>query len=399
MPDAPISNLYVGVIEDGELSTVLQGKLLGDVPDIDVSRFTAGEPTPVEPFTADGRSGATRFRVLAVRADRTGATSLIALPLDEVDRAVQRLRIGLVGGGAAIAAVLILAAWWVERLGLRPVARLTAVADAIANGDRSRRVQIARPRTEAGHLAAAFNVMLNERDASEERLRRFVSDASHELRTPLTSIRGYLDLYREGGFRGDGELDDVVRRMSQESHRMHSLVEDLLLLAKLDEHRPLRQEPVDVAALLHDAATDAGVLQPSRPIVVDVHPPVEALGDPLRLQQVVAALVSNALAHTDGQAELRLSARHGSSGVELSVADTGPGLAPDEAERVFDRFYRGDHSRARTTGGSGLGLAIAKSIVEAHGGHIDLHPAMGRGCTFTDHLPPARADGPSEQRR
>ena len=235
-------------------------------------------------------------------------------------------------------------------------------------------------RAEAGRLAGAFNVMLNERDASEERLRRSVADASHELRTPLTSIRGYLDLYREGGFRGDGELDDVVRRMSQESNRMYELVEDLLLLTKLDEHRPLRQEPVDVAQLLSDAASDASVLQPDRRIVVDAPETVEALGDPLRLQRVVAVLVTNAPVHTDRDAELRLSAEHQSGGFELSVAGTGPGLAPDEADRVFDRFYRGDHSRARTTGGSGLGLAIAKSIVDARGGRVDLITAKGRGA-------------------
>ena len=386
-PDEPISKLYVGVIEDGELSTVLEGQLLGDVPDIDPSTLTDAVLEGDDPFTSSGRNRTTQFRVLALRDEPTGEISVIALPLDEVNHAVDRLRFGLVCGGMAIAAVLLLAAWWLERLGLRPVARVTTVADAISKGDRSRRAEVGGLRTEAGRLAIAFNVMLDERDASEERLRRFVSDASHELRTPLTSIRGYLDLYREGGFRDDNELDDMIRRMSQESNRMYVLVEDLLLLAKLDEHRPLRQETVDLARLLHDAATDASVLQPDRSIVVDVAEHVEVLGDPLRLQQVIAVLVSNALVHTDRDAEVRLSARHGSDGVELSIADSGPGLDPTEAGRVFDRFYRGDHSRARTSGGSGLGLAIAKSIVEGHAGRINLVTARGRGCAFIVHLP------------
>ena len=384
-PDSPVSNLYVGVIAAGQLETVLQGQLLDDIPAIDPREL---DPTDLDgPITVAGEGGQTRFRAAFHADPDSGAVFVIALPLSEVDEAVARLRTVLLIGGLAIGAVLLLCAWWVQRLGLRPVARVTEVADAIAKGSRGLRLDDAGRGTEADRLAAAFNVMLDEREATEHRLRSFISDASHELRTPLTSIRGYLDLYREGGFRGEGELDDVVRRLSQESSRMQELVEDLLLLAKLDEHPPLRSETVDISRLLEDAATDARVLQPERPITVEVHdPPVHVHGDAFRLQQVVGILVSNALAHTDRVCSLRLSARRTDRGCTIVVADQGPGLEAADAERVFDRFYRGDHSRARSTGGAGLGLSIARSIVEAHDGQIILSIAPGKGCTFSVRL-------------
>lgn len=384
-PDAPVSNLYVGVIDDGALVTIIEGQLLDDVPRIDSDWI---DQRVGEPFTVEGLGGETRFRVVLAQPDEAQPVSVIARPLDEVDHAIDRLRWALVGGSMAIATVLLLAMWWIQRLGLRPVAQVTAVAEAIAGGDHSQRVETTDARTEAGRLATAFNVMLDERDASEAHLRRFVADASHELRTPLTSIRGYLDLYREGGFRGAGEFDDVIRRMQQESSRMQDLVEDLLLLAKLDEHRPLRHEPVDLGPLLEDAATDARVVQPDRSIIVGIaDAPIHALGDTYRLQQVVGALVSNALLHTPTDAEVRLTATRTEQDAQLIVADDGPGLDADDAEHVFERFYRGDQSRARRTGGSGLGLAIAKSIVAAHGGSISLETAPGRGCRFTVRVP------------
>lgn len=385
VPDAPVSSLYVGTISAGQLQTVLRGQLLEDTPAVDPGELAKADLDG--PVTVGGQDGETRFRAAFHTDPDSGATIVIALPLTEIDEAVDRLRTVLLIGGLAIGAVLLVSAWWVQRLGLRPVARVTSVADAIAKGSRGLRVEDAGRGTEADRLAAAFNVMLDEREATEHRLRTFISDASHELRTPLTSIRGYLDLYREGGFRGAGELDDVVRRLSQESSRMQELVEDLLLLARLDEHPPLRSETVDVGQLLDDAATDARVLQPERPITVEVHdPPVQAQGDAVRLQQVVGILVSNALAHTDRECSLRLSARRSDRGCTIVVADTGTGLGPADAERVFDRFYRGDHSRARSTGGAGLGLSIARSIVEAHDGEISLSTAPGKGCTFTVRL-------------
>jgi two-component system OmpR family sensor kinase len=389
--DSPISNVYIGTIDaGGSLVTVLQGQLLDDAPALDLTDTELQQHANGAPITVGGQQTGARFRVAVIQpTTASDQLSIVALPLDEVDNAVSRLRWTLGGVLIAVAIVLVVVVWWVQRLSLRPIARLTAAADAIAGGDHGHRVLVADPRTEAGKLATAFNVMLDERDATEERLRVFVADASHELRTPLTSIRGYLDLYREGGFQGRPELDDMVRRMSQESNRMNDLVEDLLLLANLDQHRPLRRERVDLGHLLTDAASDAAVLQPERPITVDIAAPgrIETIGDTYRLQQVISALIANALTYTQRHARLHLIARATPVGCELVVADDGPGIAAHDAARVFDRFYRGDASRTRRTGGSGLGLAIAQSIVHAHGGTITLRTAPGQGCRFVITLP------------
>lgn len=395
-PDAPISDLFVGVVQDGQIVPLLTGQLLTDTPQIDTS--TLDERANGEPFTVSGSEGASRFRVVAVQRSSDAPLSIVALPLAEIDHSIASLQRTLAATIGVILAVLLLTLWWVERLGLRPIARITKAADAIAAGDRTHRVDLTSSRTEAGRLGAAFNLMLDERDLTEQRLRQFVADASHELRTPLTSIRGYIDLYQQGGFRGLGDLDDMLRRMRHEASRMHDLVEDLLLLAKLDQRRPLRSQEVDIGQLLQDSAHDASAVQPQRPIVVRVDDTSDltVCGDPYRLQQVVGILVTNVLVHTDGDAELRLEARTSRDGVTLGVTDTGPGLSDEIAAHVFDRFYRGEQSRSRRSGGSGLGLAIARSLVEAHGGTIRLHTAPGSGCRFVVTLPQGsdRAESP-----
>jgi two-component system OmpR family sensor kinase len=235
-------------------------------------------------------------------------------------------------------------------------------------------------------------MMLDERDRSDTRLRQFIADASHELRTPLTSVRGYLELYRQGAFRGKEQMDDVVRRLSAESVRMHDLVEDLFVLASLDEGRPLRQEPVDLGQLLRDAAQDAQAVQPARSLSVttpESGPTV--IGDPGLLTQLVAILVSNALAHTPTSVPVRLEATVEGSEAVVTVSDKGPGLDAEAASHVFDRFWRGVASRSRSAGqgrsGGGLGLSIARSVTDAHHGTISLETTPGHGCTFTVRLP------------
>ena len=299
--DTPISEFYVARVEAGQVVPLLQGQLLDDTPKIDSAAIGDLGPGEAALFTASGTSGHTRFRV-SVNSDSTGEVTLIAAkPLSEVDDAIRRLRLELAVMSVTIVAVLALVIWWLQRLGLRPIAKVTAVADEISAGERDRRVDATHPRTEAGRLAAAFNAMLDERDATEMRLRQFVADASHELRTPLTSFRGYLDLYSDGGFRRDGELDDIVRRMSHESSRMNELVEDLLTLARLDEQLPLRNEQVDIQQLLDNAAMDARAIEPGRKIdVVEPTGDVTVFGDGHRLQQVVAILVDNPITHTPG---------------------------------------------------------------------------------------------------
>jgi two-component system OmpR family sensor kinase len=312
-----------------------------------------------------------------------------ALPLQEVEDTVNRLQRTLIFAGIVIAIVLAALYFWIQRLGLAPISRLAGTAEAVAAGELDRRAVDTDPYTEAGKLGIAFNLMLDERDLAESRLRQFIADASHELRTPLTSMRGYLDLYRQGAFREEGQLDDVVRRMSSETARMTDLVKDLFALASLDEGRPLRYVPTDLARILRDTAQDARAVQPDRPIAVDAPDtgPVFCADEAL-IVQLVGILVSNALHYTPPDAAIALRATTDTKGVLLAVSDTGPGLEPDAAQHAFDRFWRGESSRQRSaTGGSGLGLAIAKSIVDAHHGSITLDSAPNQGATFTICLP------------
>jgi two-component system OmpR family sensor kinase len=286
-------------------------------------------------------------------------------------------------------AVIGLTAAWVVRLGVKPINDVTEAADAISAGDRDRRLPSYPAGTEAAHLADAFNSMLDQKEAADERLRQFVADASHELRTPLTSIRGYADLYQQGGLDDRARLDDAMRRVSGEAQRMGALVDDLLLLSKLDRGLSLETSTVDLAALLEDVAADARAVQPDRAVSVECGRPLRCTGDPLRLHQVVAAVVHNALVHTPLDAPIELVGRAADGAVVVEIIDHGPGLDPEIAARVFERFYRGDPSRARSSGGSGLGLSIAKSIIETHGGRISVHTAPGEGCRFTIALPTA----------
>lgn len=316
------------------------------------------------------------------------AATIIAMPTDNLRSTIDRLRVTFALIAAGLATVMAVAGFWMNRYGLRPITKMTETADAITGGDRTRRADTSGSSTEVDKMANALNLMLDERDADEDRMRAFVSDASHELRTPLTSISGYLDLYQEGGFRQPGQLDDAVRRMRLEASRMNLLVDDLLLLSKLDEQQPLTTEPVDISLLLGDVAASAVARQPDRSIEVSVPGAtlvVEA--DRLRLHQAISVLVDNALGHTPPDARIEIAARRDGDTIELSVADEGPGLSEHDRTRIFDRFYRGDSSRARSSGGSGLGLSVAASIIEAHHGTLDVTSQLGDGATFTARLP------------
>lgn len=385
-PDAPISDLYLAAVHaDGTVDVIVQGQLLDAVPDIDadVVNGTLGRR-----FTSVSSSDdSTQFRVLLQRSDTDNTVSVIALPLTDVDDSISQLIVTFILLAVFVAAVLALLAWWIARLGLRPISDVTAAATAIAAGDREQRVAQRAGRTEAGQLAEAFNEMLDQRDEAEDHLRRFVSDASHELRTPLTSIRGYLDLYAQGGFRDEGQLDDVIRRMQSETSRMTGLVENLLQLARLDEEQPLQRSRFDLGSLIHDVIADSLAASPDRSISADIAPELPAVSlDRYRTQQLVSGLVANALTHAPG-ANVTVRARLVDRNVEVVVADDGPGLSAEQAAHVFERFYRGDPSRGRAAGGSGLGLAIAQSIATAHGGSISLRTGPGEGCEFIVRLP------------
>jgi two-component system, OmpR family, sensor kinase len=386
------SELYVGVVQGDGVRTVLASNPAGDEnprPEIDVDALRSDRL-----FTVRAESGDLRYRVRTISLGRSGGTGVLALPLDTVDDATGRLLAVAVGTTAVALGVVALVAWWVVHLGVRPIKRMTAAASAIAAGNLSQRVPEPAAGTEAGDLGQALNTMLgrieeafDERTRSEERLRQFVADASHELRTPVTTIRGYAELYRGGGLDDPTELEEAMRRTEQESVRMGRLVDDLLQLARLDQGRPLVQQPVDLAAVVADAGRDARAVAPERAITVDADGPLVVIGDEDRLRQVVANVVGNALVHTEaGTAiEVRAARRDGSARIE--VTDHGDGMDPEVAARAFERFFRADPSRSRHRGGSGLGLSIVQAVVGAHGGTVALDTAAGSGTTVVIEVP------------
>lgn len=353
------------------------------------------------PFDAPATSGDGRWRLIAVDSGHNGVT-VVGLSLDEIESTLDRMRAVQRIGTLAVLATLGLVFWWVLRLGVHPIEDMAVTADAIAAGDLSRRVSPPSERTEAGRLGLAFNAMLEriqqafrEREASEERVRRFAADASHELRTPLTSIMGYAELYRAGGLRAEGELAGAMGRVEQEGRRMAALVEDLLQLARLDEHRPLERRPLRLDELVAGAVRDAQAVEPDRPITSSLAP-VTVAGDESALRQVVGNLLTNARVHTPPGTPVHVSVSSRADDVAvLEVADEGPGMDTATASKVFDRFYRADRSRARAdaTGGSGLGLSIVEAVVSAHGGRVGVASSPGNGARFTVELPSTASSG------
>jgi two-component system, OmpR family, sensor kinase len=345
-------------------------------------------------FTAGTGDAGHEYRVLATSLGPHEGTFSVAIPLTDVQTTLSQLVvIELVVGGVVLAAVVVLALWLV-RVGLQPLEEMGETAGAIAAGDLSRRVTPADDRTEVGRLGTSLNTMLTqieeafeERRASEERLRRFVADASHELRTPLTSIRGYAELFRRGAGDRPEDLARSMARIEAEAARMGVLVDDLLLLARLDQGRPLELEPVDLTALASEAVGDARTADPSRDLALTSDASAIVLGDAGRLRQVLDNLLENAHAHTPAGTHAEVTVHREGADVVLTVHDEGPGIDPAVAERVFERFTRGDEARSRETGGAGLGLAIVAAIVEAHGGTVEVESEAGQGATFRIALP------------
>lgn len=389
-PTDSYSDIYIALVtSDGTIEPQVVGSLSTTTPEFEVRQLAATTGRHFETLTATN-TGAS-YRALFQGDPGGQGTQMTALPLQEVDDAIGRLERTLALAGLLIATVLAALYFWIQRLGIAPITRVAQTAEAITAGDHGLRAPDVDPHTEAGKLGIAFNVMLDERDEAEARLRQFVADASHELRTPLTSMRGYLDLYRQGAFRKEGEMDDVVRRLSSETTRMTDLVKDLLSLANLDEGRPLRYEQVDLGRIVRDAVQDAQAVQPTRAVMADTPKsgPVICADDGL-IVQLVSILLSNALHHTPVEAAIALRVVAEPHGAKIVVSDTGPGFDKESAAHAFDRFWRGEASRKRSaSGGSGLGLSIAKRIVDAHHGTISLDSTPGHGSTFTIFLPSA----------
>jgi len=355
------------------------------------------------PFTVAAVDGVGEWRVVLAAAQDGGGYRVVAVSATGVEQTVHRLVAIELTGGIGVLLLVAGGTYLVVRRNLRPLVQVEHTASAIAAGDLTLRVPQRSARNEVGRLSSALNAMLgqiesafdaqrrSESDArrSEQRMRQFVADASHELRTPLTSIRGFAELYRQGAVAEGPELRRVLRRVEDEAARMGLLVDELLLLARLDQQRPLQREPVDLLDLARDAVHDASAVDPSRSVSLEVmggEPPVVA-GDDARLRQVFGNLVTNALTHTP--AGTPVVVRVGTSGAEavVEVVDRGPGLGAEQAARAFERFYRADASRTRAHGGSGLGLSIVAALVAAHGGRVELDTAPGEGATFRVRLP------------
>jgi len=333
-----------------------------------------------------------RYRGLSTPT-RTGQM-VIAVSLHDVDASLHHLLFVEILVACLVLLALALMGWWVVKLGLRPLRQMETTAGAIAAGDLSQRVEVVDEHTEVGRLGVAFNEMLaqiehafDEKAASEERLRRFVADASHELRTPLTSIRGYAELFRRGAADRPEDLEKAMRRIEEEAGRMGVLVDDLLLLARLDTGRPLEVQPVDLTRLTRDAVDDLRAVSPNRPIDFVPDGAVVVPGDELRLRQVLANLLTNANRYTPADAPVHVRLVTDDTSATIEVADEGPGMEPEQAAHVFERFWRSDQSRARKRGGAGLGLAIVAAIADAHGGDATVQTAPGQGATFRIRLP------------
>jgi two-component system, OmpR family, sensor kinase len=394
--------------------------------------------TPGLTMTVPGATAGDRWRVISIPStiNGTNGTVIVGTDVSSVYNTIRQLIEVDVIVGIVILFVLLIMGYAVVRANLRPLVDIEETAGEIADGHLNRRVPERDPRTEVGSLGRSLNMMLSQIEAafhareeseaaahqSEERMRRFIADASHELRTPLTAIRGFAEYYRQrgglvthwnkeetvgaasadvlaiGGGLTPDDLDRIMQRVEKEAARMGLLVEDLLLLARLDQQRPLAMQPIDLLSLAADAVHDARLLAPSRTIELSVQPGSAFLvtGDEARLRQVIGNLMSNALTHTPDGSPIEVSIGSGTldprvpdsaPAVTLDVTDHGPGMAPEQAHRVFERFYRADQARTRATGGSGLGLAIVSALVAAHGGVASVRTAPGRGATFRIALP------------
>ena len=338
----------------------------------------------------------------------SGPVLVVGQPLTQVNSTLSHQLHQDLFVGLAVLVALALAAAALVRLSMRPLERMARTAGEIAAGDLSARVEHVDERTEAGQLGSALNAMLTQieqafkdKEISEEQLRRFVADASHELRTPLTSIRGYAELFRKGLADRPDDLASAMRRIESESVRMAGLVEDLLLLARLDQGRPLTFEPVDVVALANDASTDARAIDPSRTVTVSGPDRLVVAADEQRLRQVLGNLVNNAVVHTPAGTPIELVLSRSGDEASIAVVDHGPGISDGDTTHVFERFWRADRSRGRIqqaqARGAGLGLSIVAAIVAAHGGSVSLRRTEGGGATFLVELPTVH-ETPAEKR-
>ena len=341
--------------------------------------------------SAHGGNG--QFRVRAERLPDESVL-MVALPLSDVNSTLHRLLWTEILVTAAVLLGAVGLGLWLVRVGLRPLRNIESTAANIAGGELSLRVPQVDERTEVGRLGMALNTMLEriedafgKQQASEERLRRFVADASHELRTPVSAVGAYAELFERGAQQRPADLARVLRGIRVETARMQALIEDLLLLTRLDEGRPLERQPVELVGLAGEAVEAAQTIGGEWPVSIEADEPVEVTGDRMRLREILDNLLANVRTHTPPGTPTTVRVRKEGDEAVLEVADRGPGLDAEDAARVFERFYRADPSRARDRGGTGLGLAVVAALIEAHGGRVELDTTPGSGATFRVRLP------------
>lgn len=384
----------------------LEGNVVGQVGgqfanSIDIKEFHKLTPDEIvlrkgKPFTIPGADDQPDIRAIARILPSGIGSVVISVALDSVDKTLRGLKGIFFLISLLVLLIIAIVARYLIKLSLKPLSKIQETAASIADGDLSARLPEVNPGTEVGRLTGSLNTMLSRieesfaiRTESESKLRRFVADASHELRTPLTAIRGFAELHRQGAVTGEEKTKELISRIEKESLRMSSLVEDLLLLARLDQSRELTIDPVDINHLVNEAVASARAASPGFEItVITASDEVFVLGDSMRIHQALANLLANARTHTPVGTKIGVDVSQDDVETRISVSDNGPGLSQSDQERIFERFFRADPSRARVSGeGSGLGLAIVDAVMKAHDGSVEVKSELGNGAIFTLHFP------------
>jgi len=380
----PFGNLVGGIggdLNSNQVTDYVMGLLPGQVAAFGSKPFTIEAPG------AD-------FRVATTVLPSSLGSVIVAQSLSDFDKTTRQIGTIFLIIGSLVLLFIAFASRQVIKLGMKPLEKIEATAEKIAAGDLSARLENFEPDTEVGRLSTSLNQMLSRieesfaaRTESESKLRRFVADASHELRTPLTSIRGFAELHRQGAVPEGEKTKELISRIEKESMRMGSLVEDLLMLARIDQSREIVMADVDLSTLIKEAVTSAQVAGPEHPITSEIAHDVHTQGDSDKIYQVVTNLLANARAHTPAGTAIHVATYSAEDGTYVTVADKGPGLTTEDQQHVFERFYRVDTSRQRSSSdGSGLGLSIVDEVMKAHGGSVSVSSEPGNGATFTLHF-------------
>ena len=380
----PFGNLVGGIggdLNSNQITEYVKGLLPGQVAAFGSKPFTIEAPG------AD-------FRVATTVLPSSLGSVIVAQSLSDFDKTTRQIGIVFLIIGGLVLLFIAFASRQVIKLSMKPLEKIEATAEKIAAGDLSARLENFEPDTEVGRLSTSLNQMLSRieesfaaRTESESKLRRFVADASHELRTPLTSIRGFAELHRQGAVPEGEKTKELISRIEKESMRMGSLVEDLLMLARMDQSREIVMADVDLSNLINEAVSSAQAAGPEHPITSDIAHDVHTQGDSDKIYQVVTNLLANARAHTPAGTAIHVATYSADDGTFVTVADKGPGLTAEDQQHVFERFYRVDTSRQRSSSdGSGLGLSIVDEVMKAHGGSVSVSSEPGNGATFTLHF-------------